>query len=147
MSQQEAKLTGPQMKALLACIVSTAHVDGIKPQELELIDRFCGENEYQASLKELLGKASDLSHAQAQLAAIKGDNAFVEQVLLMSIMTAYADGSFSDAELAHVNALGATVGVPASKMADLRVQVRDSLLGSLAHLPDSESVAALAKTM
>jgi hypothetical protein len=68
-------------------------------------------------------------------------------VLLMSIMTAYADGRITDAELAHVNALGESVGVPASRMAELRLTVRDSLLGSLSHLPDAESVAALAKSM
>lgn len=144
---QDDKLTATQMNALLACIVSTAHVDGIKPQEVALIERFCGENAYQAPLKELLGRAGDVAHAKAALAAIKDDRAFVEQVLLMAIMTGYADGHFTDAELAHVNELGAAVGMSASAMAELRVYVRDTLLGSLAHLPDSEGVAALAKSM
>jgi uncharacterized membrane protein YebE (DUF533 family) len=140
-------LTPDQMKALLACVVSTAHVDGIHSQEIQLIEQFCGENQYQAPLKDLISKAGDIGLAKAALAAIQADQAFVEQVLLMSVMTAYADGHISDAELAHVNALGASVNVPASKMAELRIQVRDTLLGSLSHLPDSESVAALAKSM
>jgi tellurite resistance protein len=140
-------LTLNQMQALLACVVSTAQVDGIQPQEVDLIDRFCGENAYQAPLKDLLAKAGDIEHTKAKLVAVKDDAAFVEQVLLMSIMTAYADGHITDAELAHVNALGASVNISASKMAELRIQVRDTLLGSLSHLPDSESVAALAKSM
>jgi tellurite resistance protein len=147
MHTEDGSFSTEQMQALLACVVSTAHVDGIKPQELELLDRFCGDNQYQASLKDLLGKAGDKSHAKAMLAAVGGDATFVEQVLLMSIMTAYADGRISDAELAHVNELAESVGVPASKMAELRLYVRDSLLGSLSHLPDAESVAALAKSM
>lgn len=147
MHTEDGSLSAEQMQALLACVVSTAHVDGITPPELELLDRFCGDNQHRALLKDLLGKAGDIGHAKAMLAAVSADAAFVEQVLLMSIMTAYADGRISDAELAHVNELGRSVGVPPSQMAELRLYVRDSLLGSLSHLPDAESVAALAKSM
>jgi hypothetical protein len=35
----------------------------------------------------------------------------------------------------------------ADRLAELHQQVKDSLIGSLAHLPDPESVAALARTL
>ncbi len=132
-------LTSAQLIALVQSMLSTARIDGLHPNEETLIRQFYGEQ----MLAGMPAFEALASGATAMLPS--GDAAFADQLVLMCLMAGYADGHLSDAERNHVAALAQQAGVGGDRLAELHQQVKDSLLGSLAHLPDAESVAALAK--
>lgn len=140
----DAAFTAPQLMALIHGMLSTARVDGLHPQEEALIRGFYdAQHEAGMPAYEVLAAAAGAT-MPADLAA---DAGFAEQLVLMCLMAGYADGRLSDAERNHVAGIAQQLGINVERLAELHVQVKDSLLGSLAHLPDSESVAALARTL
>lgn len=139
-------MTREQALALIGCMLSTAHVDGMHPQELALIRRFHDESS-DLGLPPFDSLVAAPADAAAQLAGVGADPAFAEQLVMLSIMTGYADGDFSEAERTHVAGLAARIGIDAERFAQLHQGVKDSLIQSLSHLPDAASVAALVKTL
>lgn len=143
---QANSMPRPQVIALVECMLSTARVDGVHPQEVALIRRF-----YEEQRKPDMPAFDDVVAAAGKdpnlLPAVGRDSGFAEQLVLMCLMTGYADGQLSDAERKHVLGLAQQAGVAAERVDALQLQVKDSLIASLAHLPDAESVAALAKTL
>lgn len=139
-------MTPAQVTALVAGMLAVAHVDGVQPAEEQLIRTF-----YEQSATPGMPQFDQVGHTHAQvnqlLAAAGGGAGFAEQLVLMCFMTAYADGHMSDGERALVLDLAKQAGVAQARADELLQQVKDSLIGSLAHLPDAESVAALSKTL
>lgn len=133
-----------QILALAACMLSTAHVDGVRPEEDALIRQFYESSGVQGlpPFGEIAGLAGS---GEALLKKAAGDAGFAEQLVLMCFATGYADGALSEAERSHVGKLAATAGVTDARVAELLEQVKDSLIGALSHLPDAQSVAELAK--
>ena len=139
-------MTKDQVLALAACMLSTAQVDGVHPQEIALIRQFYDT----AGTKDLPPFSEVESSAGNSAALLKkagGDPGFGAQLMLMCFATAYADGALTDAERAHIGKLAGEAGVPAGKVEELLGQVKDSLLGALSHLPDAASVANVAKDL
>jgi hypothetical protein len=140
----DAAFTAPQLTALIHGMLSTARIDGLHPQEESLIRAF-----YDAQ-REAGMPAYEAVAAGAGVAMPVGlatDAGFAEQLVLMCLMAGYADGRLSQGEHDHVAAIAGQLGMAADRLAELHQQVKDSLIGSLAHLPDPESVAALARTL
>ncbi|MEK8034365.1 hypothetical protein AACH06_26355 [Ideonella sp. DXS29W] len=146
MSIQNDTLTPAQVSALAASMLAVAHVDGVQPAEEALIRKF-----YSESAGAGLPAFEQIGHTHAQagelLAAAGGDADFAEQLVLMCFMTGYADGHLSDAEREFVLGLARQASVSEARAGELLQQVKDTLIGSLAHLPDAESVAALSKSL
>jgi uncharacterized membrane protein YebE (DUF533 family) len=145
-AEQSESMSPAQVKALVAAMLVVAHVDGIHPKEQQLIRTF-----YEQSASPGMVGFEQLGHSHAQvselLAAAGSDAGFAEQLVLMCFMAGYADGHLSDGERQVVTGLGRQAGVADARVEELLQQVKDSLLGSLAHLPDPESVAALSKSL
>lgn len=144
--EQADNITAAQVKALVASMLAVAHVDGVHPEELALIRSFYEESAGAGA------PAFDTvagSHAQAAelLAAAGGGADFAEQLVLMCLMAGYADGHLSEGERGLVDQLAHRAGVAPAKVEELLQQVKDTLIGALAHLPDAQSVADLAKTL
>jgi hypothetical protein len=143
---QGDSMSADQVLALAACMLSTAHVDGVHPQEVALIRQFYdgagvpGLPPF-AEVEGMGGKADGL------LKKVAGDAGFAEQLVLLCFATGYADGALSDAERAHVEKIGTGAGLSAARVAELLQQVKDSLIGALSHLPDAGSVANLAREL
>ena len=139
-------MTPAQVTALVAGMLAVAHVDGVQPAEEQLIRTF-----YEQSAAPGMPQFDQVGHTHAQvnqlLTAAGGGADFAEQLVLMCFMTAYADGHMSDGERALVLDLAKQAGVAEGRADELLQQVKDTLIGSLAHLPDDESVAALSKTL
>jgi hypothetical protein len=139
-------MTKDQVLALVACMLSTARVDGVQPQEVALIRHF-----YETSGVQGLppfGEAEGLAGSSgALLKKVPADAGFAEQLVLLCFATGYADGALSDAERSHVETIAADAGVPTARVVQLLDQVKDSLIGALSHLPDAQSVAQLAKDL
>jgi uncharacterized tellurite resistance protein B-like protein len=145
-SNTSDSMTKDQALALVTCMLAIAHVDGVRPEELALIRRFHEESS-DLGLPAFDALVAAPADPLPLLSALKVDAAFAEQLVSMCIMTGYADGDFSEAERVRVGALAARVGIEGDAFAALHQSVKDSLIGSLAHLPDAASVAALVKPL
>jgi hypothetical protein len=143
---QGDEMTRQQVMALMACMLSTAHVDGVSAQELALMKTFyeqCGVADL-PPFAENEGAYGDPVELAAQCA---NDPEFAEQLVLMSFMTAYADGHLTDGERVHVVAIAARAGLSDARTNELLLHVKDTLIGAIAMLPDAESVARIAKSL
>lgn len=143
---QNDALSADQVLALAASMLSTAHVDGVHPEEVALIRQFY-DGAGVAGLPPFAEVEGMGAKADALLKKVGGDPAFAEQLVLMCFATGYADGALSDAERGHVEKIGAGAGLGAARIGELLEQVKDSLIGALSHLPDAESVARLAREL
>jgi tellurite resistance protein len=145
-SVQADVLTKAQVLALVDGMLSTARIDGVHPQEVTLIRKFY-EEQRKPDMPAFDAVEAATGKDPALLSQLGADAGFAEQLVLMCLMTGYADGKLSDGEHKHVLALAQQVGVAPPRVGELLLQVKDSLIASLAHLPEPESVAALAKTL
>jgi tellurite resistance protein len=142
---QSPAFSKAQLVALVESMLSTARVDGVHPKEEALIRAFYEEQ--RLSGMPTFEKLAAADKGAKPLTGVGSDTGFAEQLVLMCLMAGYADGKFSEAERNHVLHLATQLGVSPARMGELHLQVKDSLIASLARLPDAESVAALAKTL
>jgi len=138
-------LTPQQVAQLTKAMLSVAAVDGIQPAEAALIGQF-----YETSRSEAMPTTSTVMASvgpfdAAELAGSSPD--FADTVVLMCLMTAYADGALSATEHTHVQGIATALGVDATRFDVLLAQVRDELVGAISHLPDAESVAVVVKEL
>ena len=142
---QDKNLSPLEALQLAKAMVAVARVDGFNPAEEVLIRQFYEStrtdsmpttNEFIKASSEALTSDEDLT------LALKGCSpAFAETLVMMCFMAGYADGRLSDGELLLITKIATAAGVDSGALAACRAQVQDALLGSLAHLPDSGSVA------
>lgn len=135
-----------QVVALIECMLATARVDGLQPQEVDLLRGFHATQQ-QPGLPAFEQILNAPGPEQAPIDAVRAAPGFADEVVRMCLVTGYADGKLSAAERQHVHTIASALGVSSERFAELHVQVQDALLGSLSHLPDAESVAALAKEL
>lgn len=143
----DQNLSPAQVIELTKAMLSVASVDGIHPAEAALIGQFY-ENSRNADMP---GTATFLSSPEAQLfdaKALAGSPAdFADTLVLMCLMTAYADGQLSPAEREHIQVMATTLGLDAARFEAHLAQVRDDLVSALSHLPDAGSVAAVVREL
>ena len=144
---QDQTLSPAQVILLTKAMLSVALIDGLAPAEAALIGQFY-ENSRNASMPgttELLARPDARQFDVAELAGCEPELA--DTVVLMCLMTGYADGRLSDAERAQVQAIASELNVSDGRFDELLAQVRDELIGALSHLPDAGSVAAVVKEL
>jgi uncharacterized membrane protein YebE (DUF533 family) len=144
---QDQNLSPAHVILLTKAMLSVALIDGLAPAEAALIGQFyeSSRSATMPSTTELLASPDARQFDVAELAGCEADLA--DTVVLMCLMTGYADGSLSDAERAQVQAIASELGVDDARFDDLLAQVRDALVGALSHLPDAGSVAAVVKEL
>ena len=143
---QGDSMTSAQILVLVDSMLSTARIDGVHTQEVALIRTFYDEQR-KPGMPEFDAVMAATGHDPALASHLNSDPGFAEQLVLMCLMTGYADGRLSEGERVHVLDLAKQLGVAEPRFEELLLQVKDSRIASLAHLPDPESVAALAKTL
>jgi tellurite resistance protein len=146
-TMQDQNLTPAEVTQLTKAMLSVALVDGIHPAEAALIGQF-----YESSRSaDMPTTATVMASPDAQsfdVASLVGSPAtFADILLLMCLMTAYADGQLSLAEKNHIHLMATTLGVDAQRFDDHLAHVRDELVGALSHLPDAGSVAMVVKEL
>jgi tellurite resistance protein len=142
---QDQNLNASQLTQLTRAMLSVARIDGIQPAEAALIGQF-----YESSRSgDMPTTAAVLSDASAfDPGALTGNPAAVaETVVLMCLMTGYADGHLSAAERTAITAMANALGVSPARFDELLGQVRDELIGALSHLPDAASVATVVREL
>ncbi|OGB33613.1 MAG: hypothetical protein A3F78_01900 [Burkholderiales bacterium RIFCSPLOWO2_12_FULL_61_40] len=144
---QDQNLSPAQVTQLTKAMLSVALVDDIQPAEAALIGQFY-ESSRSADMPTTAAVLADPKAHPFDAAALAGSSAeFADTVVLMCLMTAYADGSLSAAEREHIQSIATTLGVDAARFETHLAQVRDELVGALSHLPDAGSVAAVVKEL
>ncbi len=142
---QDQNLSTTQVIALTRAMLSVAHVDGIQPAEAAMIGQFY-ESSRSGDMPTTAAVISDSTAFDA--AALAGAPTDVaETVVLMCLMTGYADGQLSADERGVVTGIASALGVSTSRFDELLAQVRDELIGALSHLPDAGSVAAVVREL
>jgi hypothetical protein len=143
----DQNLSPTQVTLLTQAMLSVALVDGIHPAEAALIGQFF-ESTRSADMPTTSAVMASPETQAFDIASLAGSTAeFAETVVLMCLMTAYADGTLSAAERDHVQTIAATLGVDASHFDAHLAQVRDELVGAISHLPDAGSVAVVVKEL
>jgi uncharacterized membrane protein YebE (DUF533 family) len=143
----DQNLTPAQVTLLTQAMLSVAMVDGIHPAEAALIGQFYESSRGADMPSTSAVMASPEAHA-FDIATLKTSSAeFADTVVLMCLMTAYADGALSTAERSHVQAIASTLGLDAAHFETHLAQVRDELVGAISHLPDAGSVAVVVKEL
>ena len=134
-------LSPAQVDLLTRAMLSVALVDGIHPAEAALIGQFY-EGARSADMPSTAAVLASAETNAFDVQSLKSDStAFADTLVLMCLMTAYADGGLSAAERQHVEAMASRVGVDAARFEHHLAVVRDELVGALSHLPDTASVA------
>ncbi|MES2941975.1 MAG: hypothetical protein V4772_03790 [Pseudomonadota bacterium] len=143
---KDQTLSSGQVLQLTRAMLSVALVDGLQDAESALISQF-----YQSSSSAGMPAAEAVLASTAtafKLEELAGsDAAFADTLVLMCLMTAYADGHMSDTEREHVQLIADAAGVDAVRFEGHLAQVRDELTAALSHLPDAGSVAAVVREM
>lgn len=144
---QDQNLSAPQVVQLTHSMLSVAMVDGLNQAETELIRAF-----YESARGEGMPVTDDMMESLAtapmnvnELAGCSPD--FADTVVLMSIMTSYADGILSEAERNQIKSIASALGMHDEQLATHLAHVQNDLIGALSHLPDSESVANIFRQM
>lgn len=140
------RLSTAQTLALTAAMLAVAQVDGVQPAELKLIEEFY-EGGREGDMPTFVTVLDSHQKAQTLLEALAFEPDFAGALVSMGLMVGYSDGKLSDAEQDVLRGLAYAYGFSVEQFDEELQQVRDSLLGSLAFLPDAESVAALAKEL
>ena len=143
----DQNLSPAQIILLTKAMLSVALIDGLAPAEAALIGQFYESSRSSAmpGTTELLARPDARQFDVAELAGC--DAELADTVVLMCLMTGYADGRLSDAERAQVQAIASELSVSDERFDELLAQVRDELIGALAHLPDAGSVAVVVKEL
>lgn len=139
----DQNLSPAQVIQLTRAMLSVAQVDSIQPAEAALIGQFF-ETSRSADMPTTATFLASATAQQFDAKELAGSAApFADTVVLMCLMTAYADGNMSAGELSHVQAIATTLGLDAARFEAHLAQVRDDLVAALSHLPDAGSVAAV----
>lgn len=146
-TMQDQNLSPAQVTLLTKAMLSVALVDGIHPAEAALIGQF-----YESSRSPDMPTTSSVMASPAaqpfDIATLADSpSAFADTLVLMCLMTAYADGQFSLTEKNHIHAIASKLGVDAQRFDTLLATVRDELVGALSHLPDAGSVAVVVREL
>ena len=143
----DLSLTAAQLVQLTRAMLSVATIDGIHPAEAALIGQFYegSRTPDMAPVQAVLSAAEASPFQPGELAGSGAD--FADTVVLMCLMTAYADGRLTAAERAQVEQIGQVMGMSDAQLENHQAQVQDQLVGALSHLPDADSVAKVVREL
>ncbi len=146
-SMHDQELSQEQVIALTNAMISVATVDGLQPAEAALIGQFY-ESSRSAAMPATATLIAGAASHRFDASQLDGSTAeFADTLVLMCLMTAYADGRLSDGERQQVGAIAGALGMDAARLDSHLARVRDDLLGALSHLPDAGSVAAVVREL
>ena len=146
-TMSDQNLSPAQVNTLTRAMLSVARVDSVQPAEAALIGQFyeTSRNGDMPTTATFLASSTAHEFATSELAGSTA--AFADTVVLMCLMTAYADGNLSANELSHIQAIATTLEMETTRFDAHLARVRDDLVAALSHLPDAGSVAAVVREL
>lgn len=143
----DQNLSPAHVVQLTRAMLSVAAVDGIQPSEAALIGGFY-DSTRNADMPTTALFLADPAAQNFDTTVLAGSSAeFADTVVLMCLMTAYADGQLSAAERSHVQTIATALDMDSARFEAHLAKVRDDLLSALSHLPDAGSVAAVVRKL
>ena len=146
-TMSDQNLSPAQVNTLTRAMLSVARVDSIQPAEAALIGQFyeTSRNGDMPTTATFLASSTAHEFATSELAGSTA--AFADTVVLMCLMTAYADGNLSAEELTHIQTIAKSLEMETTRFDAHLARVRDDLVAALSHLPDAGSVAAVVREL
>ena len=146
-TMSDQNLSPAQVNTLTRAMLSVARVDSIQPAEAALIGQFyeTSRNGDMPTTATFLASSTAHEFATSELAGSTA--AFADTVVLMCLMTAYADGNLSAEELTHIQTIAKSLEMETARFDTHLARVRDDLVAALSHLPDAGSVAAVVREL
>ncbi len=143
----DQKLTADQLITLTRAMLSVALVDEIQPAEAHLICQFyeASRNANMPTCDAIVAGLEAQPFTVSELA--QSSSEFVNVLMPLCVMTAYADGHLSAGELEHLKCIAATANVNPQRFEAHLGRVRDELVSAISHLPDAGSVAVVVKEL
>jgi len=144
----ELPLTPAQFVAATRLMLHVAHVDGAgTAEEVALIREFydaCRDASAQFPAFDTIeaGQGADTVSVRDF-----PDPGHRDMIIALCLMVAYADGELSAAERAAVSKVAGNLDLAADRVEHILAQIKDSMLAQLARLPDSGSIAVVAKEL
>lgn len=138
-------LTDSAIISATKIMLKVAATDGVHPAEIALIESFYNSGA-------IADGSSFASVAQASADFSVTHDSFSndqerEMAVALSVMTGYADGSYSEKEHAVVRDITVNLGITMSRLDEIIETIKDHMLAQLSHLPDAASVAVVAKEL
>lgn len=138
---KDQNLSPAQVTLLTRAMLSVAVLDGLHPAETTLIRQFY-ENTRSDDMPSTQAMIEAGKASQFKVSELSGSTPeFAETVFLMCLMTAYADGSFGQAEHDYISSIARALEITEDQLAMHLAHVHNDLIGALSNLPDSASVA------
>ena len=132
------ELTPAQVIQLTNTMLAVAMVDGLDPTEAVLIRQFY-EDARSADMPPVEAMMADQASSQFKVSELIGSSPeFAETLVLMGLMTAYADGFLSQQERDLVKSIATATGMDDALLAKHLAQAHDEHWGALSRLPISE---------
>jgi uncharacterized membrane protein YebE (DUF533 family) len=134
-----------QIQSMVRGMYDLAKVDGVHPAELVMLRGFYDECQREGkaltSFDDLIAVPFDLRAAAEVLDTTERKTAFLHSCLLL----AYADGSYSASEQAHIRKFAQALGVGTDILATLESQVSDTLMQQFAGVQNVEALQQVAR--
>ena len=146
-TRSDQNLSPAQVNTLTLAILSVARVDSVQPAEAALIGQFYETSRNMDMPTTATFLASSTAHEFATSELAGSTAAFADTVVLMCLMTAYADGNLSADELTHIQTIAKSLEMETARFDAHLARVRDDLVAALSHLPDAGSVAAVVREL
>ncbi|RZU47067.1 hypothetical protein EV700_1458 [Fluviicoccus keumensis] len=143
----DVALSDGEMTLATRAMLFMARVDGPHPQQIDLIRRFFETGVETDGLPLFDDVLAGVGRVPAMDAARFCAVASRELILKLCVLTAYADGDCSPAECRTLKALATDLDIRPERLAELHDDVKHALLDRLSGLPDTLSVAAVAREL
>ncbi len=134
-----------QIQSMVRGMYELATLDGLHPAEMVMLRGFYEQCQRDAqaltSFDDLIAVPFDLKSAAEVLDTTERKTAFLQSCLLL----AYADGSYTSSEQAHIRKFAQGLGVAAEVLATLEAQVSDTLMQQFTGVRNVEALQEVAK--
>ena len=141
----EQPLDFEHVKVLTHALVALARVDGVHDNEMALVREFydgCARTG-DPRLEEVAKGPFDPARAREVFDTPELGQLFVKSLVLL----AFADGTYAPEEDARIREYAAAVGVDGEAVDKLLQSTRDFLMGSLAHVRNTEALTEVMKRL
>jgi uncharacterized tellurite resistance protein B-like protein len=141
----EEELTFEHVKVLTHALLALARVDGVHDNEMALVREFY-ESCARAGdprLEEVAKGAPDMERARALFDTPTRAKLFVKSLILL----AFADGRYAPEEDGLIREYAGALGVGGDEVDALLASTKDFLLGSLAHIKNTDALRDVMKRL
>lgn len=141
----EQNLSFEQVKAMTRAMLTVARVDGVHDNEMKLVREF-----YESCARAGDPRLEEIASGSFDPEAAKhlfNTPELAKMMLKTLILLAFADGQYAQAEDTLIRSWATTLGVSADEVDGLLEATRGFLMGSLAHVQNTDALKQVARRL